>query len=159
MSCLSRKPPAIDPAALAALEAQGFGPEVLAGAPRILLAEDDPGTVEVLHLHMRLVGLDCDFAHDGAVALALYQASRAEGRPYALLALDLAMPVLSGLAVAEAVRAGGDTQTPIVFVTADDSTFSRARAQMVGAAGYWIKPGAVIELPQRILQVLADALA
>lgn len=153
MSCPSPKPPATDTPIDTPINAPTEA--TAAASARILLAEDDPGTTQVLRLQMQLVGLECDFASDGAAALALYREARAEGRPYSLLALDVAMPTLSGFAVAEAVRAGGDAQTPILFVTADDSTFSRARAKMVGAAVYLVKPKAVIDLPERIRQVLA----
>jgi len=130
-------------------------PEPAPPSQRILLAEDDPETAALLRVQMSLTRLDADVVADGISALAHYEAARASGRPYALLVLDLAMPGLSGLGVADAVRARGDSETRIAFLTADDSTFSRARAQLVRPVAFLVKPSAIVELPAFIRQVLA----
>lgn len=122
---------------------------------RILIAEDDLATNDLLRIQMHLAGLDVDFASDGAGALALYEAAREQGRAYSLLVLDVMMPVSSGLAVAETVRAGGDRGVQIIFLTADDSPFSHARADSVNPVCYLVKPLALIGLPDRLRQVLA----
>jgi PAS domain S-box-containing protein len=63
---------------------------------RILLAEDNPVNQRVASLLLRRFGYDCTIVSDGREAI-----EAAEARPYDVLLLDVQMPVLNGLDVAE----------------------------------------------------------
>ena len=85
-----------------------------AGA-RILVAEDEPITQEILKWLLEEAGLAVDVACDGAFALAL-----ARSHAYALILLGLRMPQLNGLQAARAIRADSlNRNTPIIATTAD----------------------------------------
>ena len=76
---------------------------------RILIVDD---AVEVALCFTRVLeryGFEVNYVTDGMEALALHRAARAEERPFTLLILDWAMPILSGLDLARAIRKSGDT--------------------------------------------------
>ncbi|MFO1328986.1 MAG: ATP-binding protein [Rubrivivax sp.] len=85
-----------------------------AGA-RVLIAEDEPVNREVLAAMLRRAGLDVDTADDGRQAL-----ERLHAGDYALLLLDMQMPLVNGIEVARQLRAGTrHRQLPILAVTAN----------------------------------------
>ena len=59
---------------------------------RILVVDDDPMNREVAQLTLAGSGLIVDLAEDGRQAL-----TRFEGRDYALVLMDVQMPVMDGL--------------------------------------------------------------
>ncbi len=82
---------------------------------RILLAEDEPVTQEVSRMLLKDVGLEVDLAENGQAAVAL-----AKQRKYALILMDMQMPVLNGLEATKAIRAGAlNANTPILAMTAN----------------------------------------
>jgi two-component system OmpR family response regulator len=124
----------------------------------ILIADDvkdnrDPmGVYFRLLTNWRVVLADC-----GEDALFKYETARRCGDPFDVLVLDIAMPDISGLKVAQVVRNGGD-RVPIVFFTAYDRAPNRHVAQDVEAAAYLTKPMTPMDL-EAALQKLVPALA
>ena len=119
---------------------------------RILIVDD---AVEVALCFTRVLeryGFEVNYVTDGMEALALHRAARAEERPFTLLILDWAMPILSGLELACAIRASGDT-VKIVFLTAyyDDADLSKATEV---DAEVWGKPIDVQALSDNVRRVL-----
>src|SRR3954447_5984611 len=82
-------------------------------AATILVADNDPGLVELLATVLADEGYAVLRAHDGAEARALLERERP-----ALLIADLGMPGLSGLELATWVRAGAgvDPHLPILLI-------------------------------------------
>ncbi|HBZ57316.1 MAG TPA: hypothetical protein DEO88_18090 [Syntrophobacteraceae bacterium] len=81
----------------------------------ILLAEDEPINQEVSRGLLEDLGLVVDVAEDGQQALAL-----ATQNPYALILMDMQMPVLNGVEATRAIRADSlNRQTPILAMTAN----------------------------------------
>jgi hypothetical protein len=94
---------------------------------RILLAEDEPINQEVGRFLLEDVGLSVEVADDGAQAL-----EKARAGDYALILMDMQMPVLNGLDATRAIRAlPGRATWPIVAVTAN--AFDQDREQCLGA--------------------------
>lgn len=101
--------------------ARGF-----AGA-RVLVAEDDPINQEVIRARLDHVGLCVDLAADGAAAVTL-----ASETDYALILMDLHMPVMGGLDATRAIRRiPGRERTPIIALSA--SVFAEDRRQCLEA--------------------------
>jgi response regulator NasT len=105
---------------------------------RILLVDDDRVILGVLAESLRDLGYDVATAQSGADALSL-----ADATDFDLAVLDVRMPGMSGIEVAEALRQTGNT--PCVFLSAyGDADIVRA-ANAAGALGYLVKP---VDVPQ-----------
>jgi signal transduction histidine kinase/CheY-like chemotaxis protein len=82
---------------------------------RILLAEDEPINQEVSRALLEHTGLVVDLAEDGQQALELAKQNR-----YALILMDMQMPVMNGVDATQAIRTlSGYAQTPILAMTAN----------------------------------------
>lgn len=127
--------------------------------PRILLVDDLLDNRQMWQL-IATVRPDfrqwrIDFADCGAAALKRYQEAKNEGYPYELLILDIAMPDVTGIAVARSVREEyGDSQTKIMFLTAYDNSLNQYGAEDVNAAAYLTKPLTPDELAAQIASAL-----
>jgi PAS domain S-box-containing protein len=105
------------------------------GVP-VLLAEDNPINQEVTIELLREIGLAVDLAGNGAEAVAMAKAT-----PYALILMDMQMPVLDGLRATEAIRAlPGHAATPILAMTANAFNEDRAACLAVGMNDHIAKP-------------------
>ncbi|QVL48848.1 MAG: response regulator [Thiocapsa sp.] len=94
---------------------------------RVLLAEDEPVNQEVSRGLLVDVGLVVDLAEDGRQALELARRTR-----YALILMDMQMPVLNGVDATKAIRADSLNQTtPILAMTAN--TFDEDRQTCLAA--------------------------
>lgn len=114
---------------------------------RILIAEDDGSTANVLETLLGRVGYEVTVASDGAAALRLLE----EGPAPDLLLLDWMLPEASGLEICERVRETWDAVTlPVLMVTAKTDAESISAAFSAGASDYLTKPFLGAELRARI---------
>src|SRR5205085_10246874 len=95
----------------------------------------------------RLAGFDVIVAGDGVRAL-----EAARGRRPDLVILDLGLPGLDGLEVARALR--GESDVPIIMLTARVSEDDRLDGLEIGADDYVTKPFSPRELVARVRAVL-----
>jgi PAS domain S-box-containing protein len=103
---------------------------------RILLAEDNPINQEVTLELLRDVGIAVDLAENGQEALDL-----ARCNAYALILMDMQMPVLDGIAATAAIRdLPGYAHTPILAMTANAFTEDRATCLAAGMNDHIPKP-------------------
>ena len=90
-------------------------PDLVTGALRILIVDDDAGVTATFARMLRLEGFEVWAAPSAYQGLALAQAHQ----PHAIL-LDLRSPLVSGLQFLRAVRAlPGLRDTPVAIVTGD----------------------------------------
>ncbi|MDR2694933.1 MAG: DUF3365 domain-containing protein [Deltaproteobacteria bacterium] len=107
-------------------------------ALRIVLAEDNKVSAYFLEEVLRQAGHSVAVAGDGLDALALLR-----GGPADLAILDIRMPGMNGLELAERIRNGGagvDPALPIISITASQSEESAARLRQLGVCVQAEKP-------------------
>lgn len=114
----------------------------------ILLVEDDERIVEFLQRGLQAEGYNVRAASDGEAGL---QAAHAGG--IELIILDLMLPKLDGREVCQTLRAEG-METPIMMLTALDTTEDVVRGLKFGADDYLTKPFAFDELLARVEALL-----
>jgi len=115
---------------------------------RILVVDDEPAVQQALSRALTLERYEVTLAGDGGDALRALGADS-----YDAVILDVSMPVLDGLEVCRAVRAGGD-RTPVLMLTAREQVDDRVAGLDAGADDYLIKPFALRELMARVRALL-----
>ncbi len=115
--------------------------------PRVLVVDDERSIVDFLKLGLQYEGFEVQTAPDGQVALRLIS----EFKPHVVV-LDVMMPKLDGLKVAEAIR--GNKDTGVIILSAKDEVQDRIKGLEVGADDYLVKPFDFGELLARIRAVM-----
>ncbi len=118
-----------------------------AGAPRVLVVDDEPHIVRGLKIILRGAGYAVEAAETKAEALAALGA-----RPPDALVLDLVLPDGQGVEVCEEVRRW--SRLPIVVLSAVGDEREKVRALDAGADDYMTKPFGPDELLARLRAVL-----
>ncbi|MEU5051982.1 response regulator transcription factor [Streptomyces sp. NPDC021096] len=121
------------------------------GEPSVLVVDDDPDVRAAVVDGLAVEGYTVRSAADGLEALSAVAAAQP-----AAIVLDLAMPVLDGLAVCRRLRELGD-RTPVLVLTARDAVSDRVAGLDAGADDYLVKPFALDELLARLRALLRRA--
>jgi two-component system OmpR family response regulator len=114
------------------------------GTVRILVVEDDPNAARFLKQGLEEEGHSVDLAADGDEGSYLGHLN-----PYDLMVLDVQLPRRNGLQLAAEFRREG-VETPILMLTARDSTPDVVRGLNAGADDYLVKPFDFDELLARV---------
>lgn len=114
----------------------------------ILVVDDDPRITDLLRRVLAYEGYSVAIAADGNEAL-----NRTLERPPDLIVLDIMLPGMDGLEVAQRLRMAGDN-VPILMLTARDTVADRVKGLETGADDYLVKPFAPDELVARIKALL-----
>jgi CheY-like chemotaxis protein len=120
---------------------------------RVLVAEDNPISLEVLGSLLESCALTVLPATDGAQAVALAQQELVD-----LILMDVNMPGLDGLSAVRAIRRlPQHAHTPILAVTANAFDADRQAALAAGMNGHIAKPIDAEELFGQLLRWLPDS--
>lgn len=114
----------------------------------VLLIEDDPMIGQSLARALTDAGMIVDWIRDGIKGQVAIESNR-----YALVLLDLGLPLKSGFDVLGSIRASGN-RTPLFIITARDEIDDRVTGLDLGADDYLIKPFGFKEMMARIRGVL-----
>ncbi|MBL6875488.1 MAG: response regulator transcription factor [Chitinophagales bacterium] len=107
---------------------------------RVLLAEDEKSLRDGIKLNLELEGYEVEEAINGSEALLKIQNQR-----FNLVILDVMMPEVNGFEVCEKIRLT-DNETPILFLTAKDTSKDKVKGLKLGADDYLTKPFNLEEL-------------
>ncbi len=119
----------------------------MAGARRILIADDEPDLRRMLTAYLKAEGYEPSVAADGPQALERVRAESPD-----LVVLDVGMPGIDGFEVLQRIRA--DSDVPVIMLTARSEEVDRVVGLTVGADDYVTKPFSPRELAARIKAVL-----
>ena len=115
---------------------------------RILIIEDHLPLAQALKHHFSDQGHAVTMIHDGEAGLQFLKQEQ-----FDLCILDINLPSLTGLEVLSSSRTSG-VSTPIIVLTARDSTHHRIEGLDAGADDYLAKPFEMAELDARVRAVL-----
>lgn len=104
--------------------------------PRILVADDERDMADVCCVLLEAAGYRVQRAYDGLTAAALAKASHPD-----LAILNYGMPLMTGLAVLEEMRAAGLLSPVIITSASDDFGALSERALKAGAQACVRQPG------------------
>ncbi|GAB2024097.1 response regulator transcription factor [Lactovum odontotermitis] len=116
----------------------------MVGTKKILIIEDEKNLSRFVSLELEHEGYQTTVVADGRKGLEESLTGK-----YDLILLDLMLPELDGFEVARRVRKDG-VNTPIIIMTARDSTMDRVAGLDIGADDYIVKPFAIEELLARV---------
>ena len=116
-------------------------------AVSVLIVEDDRNIAELLQMYLEKEGYAVTVAYDGDQGLTKFRAIKPD-----LVLLDVMMPVMDGWAVCRAIR--GESQTPIIMLTAKSELDDKVQGLRSGADDYITKPFEMREILARIEAVL-----
>jgi len=111
---------------------------------RVLLVEDDPLIGDGIRMALELDGYTVDWLRDGDQALYVLQREE-----YSACVLDVGLPGKDGLEIVRAARFKG-VSTPVLIVTASDTSHDKIQGLDSGADDYLTKPFDVNELKARL---------
>jgi two-component system OmpR family response regulator len=120
----------------------------MAAKGRLLVVDDESNIGELIAMALRYEGFEVDVATTGKGALDL-----ATSEPLNLIVLDVMLPDVDGFEIARRLTSTGH-RTPIVFLTAKDTTEDKIRGLTVGGDDYVTKPFSLEELVARVYAVL-----
>jgi CheY-like chemotaxis protein len=120
---------------------------------KVLVADDDPVTLETLGAQLRGLGYEVVTAMDAMQAFMLAQRSN----PDAVL-LDIQMPGGTGLDTLKRLRTSTKTQNiPVLAMSALPGAEPKARALALGALEFYPKPVDFAKLRESLARLLASA--
>jgi DNA-binding response OmpR family regulator len=118
----------------------------------ILVVDDDPRTIEIIRLRLENDGFAVLVATDGEEALEMARRECPD-----LIVLDVMLPRIDGLDICHILRVDGESDVPIIMLTARAAEEDRLRGLETGADDYLTKPFSPRELSARVAAVLRRA--
>ena len=115
---------------------------------RLLIVEDEKSLAAILKKGLSEEGYAVDVAHDGEEGLFM-----ATNYPVDVVVLDIMLPKMDGIEVLSNIRKAGK-DTPVLLLTAKDTTGDKITGLDVGADDYLTKPFEFEELLARIRALL-----
>ncbi|HEX6558000.1 MAG TPA: response regulator [Longimicrobiales bacterium] len=119
---------------------------------RVLVADDEPSTAEMLALILGFTGYDVTRAYDGAQALELAHSVKPD-----VLLLDVRMPKLYGLDVVKRIKSDPELQGKVV-VLFSSSDENEVQWREVGADAFLSKPIDIRKLPEVVGSLVSQKL-
>ena len=120
---------------------------------RVLLAEDHPGTIELMQLELEVLGYEVKVARNGLEVVEM-----ACSDPPDLIVMDIIMPKMDGFQAIAEIRRNPETRhIPILAATALARPGDREKCLESGCNGYIAKPFTHKQLGAAIEKVLESA--
>ncbi len=127
----------------------------IAVKPRVLVVDDNEQMRQVIESMLELMEFEVELAGDGATAVAMTGVT-----PYALVLMDVEMPVMDGLAATAAIRNREQAElvpaVPIIGITGHAGTGTTVLCRRAGMDDVMLKPFALSQLEEK-LHALVDA--
>jgi two-component system response regulator RegX3 len=116
-------------------------------SPRVLVVDDEQDIVEPVTYALEKDGFEVISVGEGDTALQMARSDR-----FDVVILDIMLPGLSGIDVCRRLR--GESDVPILMLTARDAEVDRVLGLELGADDYVTKPFSTAELVSRVRAIL-----
>lgn len=116
---------------------------------RILIADSNPASAELVRSHLESLGYYVDWARDGDHALALATAGE-----YQVMLLDVHMQNYRGVDVIRRMHLQMGRRMRVIAITKDRMAAIREELQKMGVEGFLTRPVEVAELQIELTRVL-----
>ncbi|WP_203623172.1 MULTISPECIES: response regulator transcription factor [unclassified Lacticaseibacillus] len=113
---------------------------------KILMIEDNESVAQMMDMFFKKEQWEVDNAYDGESGLAMFKAAPDS---FDIITLDLNLPKMDGMEVAQEIRKLSKT-VPLIMLTARDSESDQVLGLELGADDYVTKPFSPITLVARI---------
>lgn len=123
---------------------------------RILLAEDNELNMEIAVELLQMLGVQTDWADNGAAAVERF--AKSDAGTYRLILMDIQMPLMDGYSATRAIRAldhPDSRSIPIVAMTADAFKKDEQLAHEAGMNAHLAKPVSIERLTQILQRFLS----
>ncbi|HCV01381.1 MAG TPA: histidine kinase, partial [Pseudoalteromonas sp.] len=117
----------------------------------ILIAEDNPINQIVITKYLTQLGLNYELAENGQIAC-----EKTLTQDYALILMDIQMPVMDGLTASENLLARPDFDTPIIAVSANAMKDDIETSAKIGINDHIAKPINFVELEKALAKWLSQ---
>lgn len=122
---------------------------------RILEVDDEPVNHRIVEQLAKNWGMQCDSVESGFEALAKLRTAIVENKPYQVILIDHAMPLMSGIELAQQIKQSpGIDNTPIIMITSRGQIVSSKELAEVGISICLAKPVRQAKLYSSIVSVL-----
>jgi PAS domain S-box-containing protein len=118
---------------------------------KVLVVEDGPDNQRVIRHVLERAGYEVTVAENGLIGVELALAAADEGAPFAVVLMDVQMPVLDGYGATRQLRDQGYT-APIIALTAHALPSERQRCLEAGCNAFATKPIERLALLETIAQ-------
>jgi PAS domain S-box-containing protein len=126
-------------------------------AAHVLIVDDNATNCGVLMAQLATWGVRAEEVRDGPAALQVLRQARGLGDPFHVAILDMQMPGMDGVALAQAIKADeGLNDTRLILMTSLGHREDVGRMEEVGFAAYLIKPVRQSEVCTCLSAVLTD---
>lgn len=122
---------------------------------RVLEVDDEPVNHKIIEQIAKNWKMRCDSVESGFDALAKLRAAAVENKPYNLVLLDHAMPLMSGIELAKQIQQSPEiASTPMIMITSRGQMISSSELKEVGIFTCLAKPIRQAKLYEAIISVL-----
>ncbi len=120
----------------------------------VLVVDDDEILLETASDTLKSLGLRTDTANSGLEALGMIKHNHEIGKDYSIVIVDLKMPDMDGIETIRRIKEEIDSNTPILLISAYDTSDIEDEAKELGVNGFLSKPLFKSTLYDKISEIL-----